>query len=314
MDGSEERQHRESPTKLEYLLICDIEATCTASNRNERPSSSESATDMSLSGLETDAWEHEIIEFPIVLFSIGENKVLSEFRTYIRPLKNPKLSDFCRALTGISQETVDSAQIFTEALREIEAWLLKETTGIFEPPLLDDTKLSILHPQKQSKRAYTNSRNPYKDSRQFKGPRYRRRNWAFCTDGRSDLESFICLQLSLSQFPSFPPYFLGPYVDSRALFSWYSDAKSRKGGRKIIDQLAYFDLRFEGQEHSGLDDTRNIARIVQQMIKKGWVVECNRYMEEVECGWTGDWSRKQRASREAEIKKGRPARRVDELD
>ena len=42
--------------------------------------------------------------------------------------------------------------------------------------------------------------------------------------------------------------------------------------------LRTLGLRFEGREHCGLDDTRNIVRVAIQMIKDGCVLKYNRFI------------------------------------
>ena len=46
-----------------------------------------------------------------------------EFQTFVRPRRLPRLSTFCRELTGITQENVDAAPTFPEALRLFLDWL-----------------------------------------------------------------------------------------------------------------------------------------------------------------------------------------------
>lgn len=45
-----------------------------------------------------------------------------EFQTFVRPRRFLHLSSFCRELTGITQENVDAAPIFPEALRLFLEW------------------------------------------------------------------------------------------------------------------------------------------------------------------------------------------------
>lgn len=45
-----------------------------------------------------------------------------EFQTFVRPARLPRLSSFCRELTGITQEEVDSAPSFPEALQQFLEW------------------------------------------------------------------------------------------------------------------------------------------------------------------------------------------------
>jgi inhibitor of KinA sporulation pathway (predicted exonuclease) len=45
-----------------------------------------------------------------------------EFQTFVRPRRFPRLSSFCRELTGITQEDVDAAPTFPEALQRFLDW------------------------------------------------------------------------------------------------------------------------------------------------------------------------------------------------
>ena len=42
---------------------------------------------------------------------------------------NPKLSEFCKSLTGIEQETVDKAEVFPDVLVRFESWMKKHGLG-----------------------------------------------------------------------------------------------------------------------------------------------------------------------------------------
>ena len=79
---------------IKYLAVLDFEATCFE-----------------------DSDDHEIIEFPTVIIDIETKKVIDEFRVYIKPIKNSKLSDFCKNLTGITQEQVNSGISLEEAIK-----------------------------------------------------------------------------------------------------------------------------------------------------------------------------------------------------
>jgi inhibitor of KinA sporulation pathway (predicted exonuclease) len=46
-----------------------------------------------------------------------------EFQTFVRPVRFPRLSSFCRELTSITQEDVDAAPTFPEALHMFLEWL-----------------------------------------------------------------------------------------------------------------------------------------------------------------------------------------------
>ncbi|ADV22457.1 conserved hypothetical protein [Cryptococcus gattii WM276] len=111
------RQEREEMKILgqryRSFLCFDVEATCRGGKEFDYP--------------------NEIIEFPVVLVRWGEpdeegKRVLEKidsFRSYVRPTWRPILTDFCKSLTGIQQETVDKSPIFPEVLKQLEEWLDK---------------------------------------------------------------------------------------------------------------------------------------------------------------------------------------------
>nr|AGH30335.1 Eri-1-2 [Nilaparvata lugens] len=69
--------------------------------------------------------KHEIIEFPAILVDSEKQAVIDEFHSYVKPVKHPKLSDFCIELTGIAQETVDKSEEFSGVFTKFNKWLKK---------------------------------------------------------------------------------------------------------------------------------------------------------------------------------------------
>lgn len=71
-----------------------------------------------------DQWEkkdNETIE--IGALRINESgKIEDEFEAFIRPLKYPQLSDFCKQLTSIQQSDVDQAPYFNEVIEDFKTW------------------------------------------------------------------------------------------------------------------------------------------------------------------------------------------------
>lgn len=82
-----------TPQAMLYLLVLDFEATCDE-NRGFGP--------------------QEVIEFPTVVINTCTLKKEAEFHSYVRPVRNRKLTPFCTSLTGITQEQVDPAPTFPE--------------------------------------------------------------------------------------------------------------------------------------------------------------------------------------------------------
>jgi len=82
-------------------IIVDLEATCWEKREN-RP--------------------NEIIEIGAVAIN-EEGALVDEFDIFVKPLLHPTLSDFCTELTSITQEMVDTAPGFPEALQAFQDWI-----------------------------------------------------------------------------------------------------------------------------------------------------------------------------------------------
>jgi len=68
---------------FDYAVIIDFEATC----EHQAPVN----------------YQQEIIQFPAVLVDIRNGIVIDQFDSFVKPVLNPKLSSFCKELTGITQ-------------------------------------------------------------------------------------------------------------------------------------------------------------------------------------------------------------------
>jgi inhibitor of KinA sporulation pathway (predicted exonuclease) len=85
------------------LVVIDVEATCWKKGVFSR--------------------KKEIIEIGAVRLLLDRDQSKwPEFQTFVRPRRLPRLSSFCRELTGITQENVDAAPAFPEALRLFLEW------------------------------------------------------------------------------------------------------------------------------------------------------------------------------------------------
>lgn len=85
--------------RMQYVVL-DFEATCWKDND-----------------------DHEIIEWPMLLLDFKYKNIREEFFTFVKPKNNPVLSDFCKELTGITQEQVDGGISFEAALSQALKWL-----------------------------------------------------------------------------------------------------------------------------------------------------------------------------------------------
>lgn len=98
------------------------------------------------------------------------------------------------------------------------------------------------------------------------------KTFAFATDGPWDFDKFLypeCKRLGI-KYPSYCKTF----VDVR---SHYSRFYGLRGG--ISFMLEKLGKTFEGREHSGLDDARNITRIVQELILDGVNIHMNKSIQ-----------------------------------
>ncbi|KAI8991457.1 ribonuclease H-like domain-containing protein [Mycotypha africana] len=194
---------------FDYYLFFDVEATCEENGGFTYP--------------------NEIIEFPVVLVDGSTFDIVDEFRSYVKPTRNPILSDFCIKLTGIQQSTVDESPTFVEVLDLFQEFMAKY--GLF-----------------QTKSA------------------------TFVTDGPFDIRDFITKQCKHSKLKKRPAYFDIPWVNIRQSFKRFYKQTENKN---ISMMLSYLNMKFEGREHSGLDDARNLVAIGKRMHEEGCIFKPN---------------------------------------
>lgn len=222
------------------FLVLDIEGTCVQGSNFDYP--------------------NEIIEFPVVLLgwtdkaqdmTASELVVIDEFRSFVRPTWRPELSEFCKDLTGIQQHQVDAAPSFPEVLLQLEQFMRRNG-------LIDENGERLLR-------------------------------FCWCTDGPCDVRDFVIKQCFISKIP-IPWYFKGDVIDVRTmvlrhlsrgrskatldgpnpLMCQNSNSGLTRRSLNIAAQLKVLELpEFEGRQHSGIDDTRNISRVIIELGRRG---------------------------------------------
>jgi len=204
----------------DYFLVLDFEATCDNNVSN---------------------WQHEIIEFPTVLVNAKTLEIEDEFHLYIKPEKNPILTTFCKELTGIKQEWVDSGVSFYDGIKLFDTWMSQK---------------GLLPGQK---------------------------NFVFVTCGDWDFNVMLpqqCSKLNIKRPASF-----SEWINIKIPFCQLYGRAKRLG---MAGMLSFLGLPLEGRHHSGIDDCRNITRILIQMIQDGCVFHTttsignSRIVEEIE--------------------------------
>jgi 3'-5' exoribonuclease 1 len=185
---------------FDYILVIDFEATCDEPNPHN--------------------FLHEIIEFPVVVVDVQLRRVCMEFHSFVRPMMHPILSTFCKQLTGIRQEDVDTAPTLPEVIRRFEVW-------------------------------FKNSFPPHA-------------RVIFATDGPWDMRDFMYNHSHKRSGVHFPQLFY-QWVDVKQAFANFFHMNRQR----IIHMLEYLGLPHEGRLHSGIDDSRNIAKIVIGLLIRG---------------------------------------------
>ena len=175
-----------------YYLVLDLEATCCDQGTINR--------------------EHmEIIEIGAVMVAPKNLTIIDEFQTFIKPVRHPILTEFCKSLTSISQKQVDLAPTYPEAIALLKTWLSGYSNGVF------------------------GSWGDY-DRKQFQQD---------------------------SHFHKVPFPIAYPHVNLKQSFTEQQGLRKRYGMAKAL-QLA--GLPLEGTHHRGIDDARNIAKLLPYIL------------------------------------------------
>lgn len=228
-------------SELRYLLVLDFEATC-----GER-------------GFPQD--QVEIIEFPTIAYDLHEKKEVGRFHEYVRPVIQPRLTEFCTRLTGITQVScrIPRSHILYYFKLLIHLSHEQETVDNAEPfpPV------------------WVRFKNFLKEQNLLEKPS----TYAFITCGAWDLHTMLPRQLShvISTNPSaksdeglLATHFQDRVINIKTAFQKKYGYKNAKGMAKMLGALK---MNLVGRHHSGIDDCGNILRMVERMVEDGWVPE-----------------------------------------
>lgn len=172
----------------DHYLVLDLEATCCEDQR-------------------FPTHEMETIEIGAVMVDGASLEPISEFQTFIRPVRHPVLTTFCTELTGIQQRDVDQAPVYVEALETFQGWLCD-------------------YP-----------------------------NFLFCSWGDYDRK-----QIEQDSLFHRVPYPIGAaHCNIKKQFSKVHGLSKKHG---MSQALALCGLTLEGRHHRGIDDARNMARMM----------------------------------------------------
>ncbi|NXC36588.1 ERI2 exoribonuclease, partial [Campylorhamphus procurvoides] len=187
----------------------------------------------------------EIIEFPAVLLNTSTGEIESEFHTYVQPQEHPILSEFCTELTGITQKQVDEGVPLNICLSLFMKWIQKI--------------------QKEKKIIFTtNTQSNFTSEAKA------------CTFVTwTDWDLGVCLQYECKRKQLRKPDILNAWIDLKATYRAYYNRKP-KGLNGALQDLG---IAFVGREHSGLDDSRNTARLAWRLICDGCVLKITKSLD-----------------------------------
>ena len=174
-----------------YLLVVDLEATC--DNHEAKPCL-------------VPKEQMETIEIGAVLVDSQTLETVGELGIFVRPVRHPVLTEFCKQLTTITQADVDGAPLFPEAVASVERFLAG-------------------------------------------------RRVLFCSWGDYDKNQLA--QDAAYHGVELP--FTRHHVNLKKRFSEQLGEPKRFG---MDGALARIGLTLEGTHHRGIDDARNIARLL----------------------------------------------------
>lgn len=98
--------------QYDYYLVIDMEATCC--DQRSFPQG-----------------EMEIIEIGAVMADARSLQPIDEFGCFVRPVRNPMLTEFCTELTSITQQQVDGADGFRDVLGRLLEWAAQYPNHLF---------------------------------------------------------------------------------------------------------------------------------------------------------------------------------------
>ncbi len=80
-------------------------------------------------GCDANGWDasknqfREFIQIAMLKINTRTMEVVGEFLSFVKPLRNPGLSDYCKQLTAISQDDIDGADHFDKVLLKMKEFV-----------------------------------------------------------------------------------------------------------------------------------------------------------------------------------------------
>ncbi|NWX40097.1 ERI2 exoribonuclease, partial [Steatornis caripensis] len=188
------------------------------------------------------------VEFPAVLLNTSTGEIESEFHTYVQPQEHPVLSEFCTELTGITQVQVDEGVPLNICLSQFLKWIQKI---------------------QEEKKIIFRSDFPSHSTSEAKPCTFV--TW-------TDWDLGVCLQYECKRKQLRKPDILNSWIDLKATYRAFYNRKP-KGLSGALQDLG---IAFAGREHSGLDDSRNTARLAWRLICDGCVLKVTKSLDKAQ--------------------------------
>lgn len=270
--------------KVNYLRGESKDATGSPPSSSSSSSSSSSAAAAALASDESSA--------PLGIATV------SEFNQYVKPAVHPTLVPYCRHLCHVRQEQVDCAPGLEEALTRHRAWLAQQVLLPRHDSSTGGSSISSGSAQAPSspeavdgqlaRRVLLLTCGDWDLGRQLPEelarhglalPRY---FWRWCNLQRDFTSYEQFLQAKRKNTGASVDAFFSSSSGSRSTSSSSGGglSKSRKDGPHRVGMHAMLQrlgMEFEGPQHDGIVDCRNIGRIVQRMAADGYVPQPTCY-------------------------------------
>ena len=189
--------------------------------------------------------DHEIIEFPAILIESSTGKTISEFRTFVHTIKTGKVSKFINKLTNITDDDLKTGVVWSNQNRQ----------G-YPPGALE------LFEEWCNKNGITSE------------------NTMMITCGDWDLKTMLPRQLIITNTRLSIPMqkLFGVWNNVKISYVKYWKLKKRMGMARMLE---HSKIPLVGHHHSGIDDTRNIAKICMALVALNYdVTEPNRMLDQ----------------------------------
>ncbi|XP_051151904.1 uncharacterized exonuclease domain-containing protein At3g15140-like [Andrographis paniculata] len=181
----------------------------------------------------------EILELPVLLFDVKAMDVVDVFHRFVRPTKmsEKRIDEYIKGKYGkfgVDRVWHDTAIKFDDAIEQFESWLRKDREHIKLWREEEDGRLN---------RA------------------------AFVTCGNWDLKTKVPQQCELLGM-EVPPYF-NEWINLKDIFlNFYN-----KRAPGMLSMMSELRIRPLGSHHLGIDDTKNIVRVMHHMLDDGALLQ-----------------------------------------